>query len=393
MGKRDIAGGIRPGGQRNADQIGGHLIKAGGFGVDGDGTRGMGPRDPSGKRVGIAQDLIAAAVDGRHGRRIAAHRIGPARVGIDDGGGGHAKPIGDPFGQAAEFHLSKEIEQHLRLGFAHLKFVERDIDGGLRVQRHQPFRQADLVGESDQRLAALGLGNFTCPFKKRLQTPEFIYKKCGGLDPDAGRAGNVVDTVTGQRLHIDHALGAHAELGLDPLAVDAQILHRIEHLDAAADKLHQILVGTDDGAAPPRLAGLAGERGDDVVGLVILQLQARDVEGARRLARQRDLGAQILGHGLAVGLVEVIHIVAERVAALVKHHGGMGGRIWAGIGLDHAVDHVAKARHRADGQTIGFARERRQRMIGAEDKGRAIDEMQVMSLAESHACHSPVAMC
>jgi hypothetical protein len=76
---------------------------------------------------------------------------------------------------------------------------------------------------------------------------------------------------------------------------------------------------------PARAPG--GQRGDDVVGLVALQLEAGDVEGPRGLARQRDLRAQILGHLVPVGLVEVVEVVAERVAALVEDHRRMGRRI------------------------------------------------------------------
>jgi hypothetical protein len=162
------------------------------------------------------------------------------------------------------------------------------------------------------------------------------------------------------------------------------VLHRVEHLDPAADQLHQVLVGRDDRHPPPGLARLAGQRGDDVVGLEALQFLAGDVEGPRRLAGQRDLRAQILGHLVAVGLVEVVKVVAERVAALVEDHRRMGRRIGPVIVLDDLVQHVAKARHRPDGQPVGFARQRRQRVIGAEDERRPVDQMQMMPLAECH---------
>jgi hypothetical protein len=97
-----------------------------------------------------------------------------------------------------------------------------------------------------------------------------------------------------------------------------RVLHRVEHLDPAAHQLHQVLVRGDDRHPPPGFPRLAGERGDDVVGLVALQLQAGDVEGARGLARQRDLRAQVLRHLVAIGLVEVIEVVAEGVEPLSK---------------------------------------------------------------------------
>ncbi len=109
------------------------------------------------------------------------------------------------------------------------------------------------------------------------------------------------------------------------------------------------------------------------------------LKASRGLAGQRDLRAQVLGHRLAVGLVEVIQVVAEGVAALVEDHRHMGRRIGAGIPFDIALQHVAEPRHRPDGQPVRFARQRRQRVIGAEDEGRAVDQMQVATLAECHA--------
>ena len=93
--------------------------------------------------------------------------------------------------------------------------------------------------------------------------------------------------------------------------------------------------------------------------------------------------AQVFGHRLAVGLVLIVKIVAEGVAALVEDHGDMGGGVIAGVvAVDIALQHVAKARDRPDGQPVGFARQRRQGVIGPEDEGRAVNQVQVAPLAE-----------
>ena len=75
------------------------------------------------------------------------------------------------------------------------------------------------------------------------------------------------------------------------------------------------------------------------------------------------------------------------MAALVEDHRHMGRRIGAGALFDIALQHVAKARDRADGQAVGFAGEWRQRMIGAEDKGGPVDQVQMASLAELRFGH------
>ena len=96
------------------------------------------------------------------------------------------------------------------------------------------------------------------------------------------------------------------------------------------------------------------------------------------------LRAQILWHLVAVGLVEIIHVVAEGVRALVEDDRDMGGRIGAVIVGDVAEEHVAEARDRADGQPVGLAGKRRQGVVGAENEGRAVDQMQVVAFAECH---------
>jgi hypothetical protein len=60
----------------------------------------------------------------------------------------------------------------------------------------------------------------------------------------------------------------------------------------------------------------------------------------------------------------------------------MGGRIAALHILEQLPQHVAIARHRADGQAIGFAGQRRQSVIGAEQIARAINQVEMIPLFE-----------
>ena len=385
MGQRDIGRLPRPGGQRKAHQLGRHLVQSGRLGVDRHFAARIDPVDPDLQRRRIADHLIGGTVHRRHlGRRRLGRGVGARRVGVGDRRGLDPQMLGDAAGKRAELHLPEEFQQGARLGVAHFQVVQCLGHRHPVIQRHQLLRQPDLVGEFDQGLAALGLLDLFGPGQKRVQVAVFIDQQGRRLHPDPRRAGDVVDAVARQRLHIDHPFGADAEFCLDTLAVDAQVLHRIQHLDPAADQLHQVLVGTDDRAAPPGLARLPGQCGDDVIGLVSLKLEAGDVEGAGRLAGQGDLRAQVFGHLVPVGLVEVVDIVAERVRSLVEHHRRMGRRIGAGVPLDHPEHHVAESADRPDGQAIGFPCQRRQRVIGTEDERRSVHQMQVMSLAECH---------
>ena len=108
------------------------------------------------------------------------------------------------------------------------------------------------------------------------------------------------------------------------VTINSIVLHGVKHLDAAADQLHQVFVRADDSAASTCLTRLNCQCGDDVIGLIAFLLLARDVEGMRCFAGQWHLRAQVLWHGLSVGLVEVVHVVAKRVAALIENHRNMG---------------------------------------------------------------------
>src|SRR3546814_15331774 len=60
-----------------------------------------------------------------------------------------------------------------------------------------------------------------------------------------------------------------------------------------ADQLHQILVAADDRDVPAVAHRGLGIACDQVVGLEALHLDARQRKGARRVADQRELRAQI----------------------------------------------------------------------------------------------------
>ena len=94
-----------------------------------------------------------------------------------------------------------------------------------------------------QSRAPFGLLDLTRAGQQRVKVAIFLDQQCCGLEPDAGRAGHVVDAVPGQALHIDHTGRINAKLFKHLVRADGLVLHRIEHVDAGADQLHQILVG------------------------------------------------------------------------------------------------------------------------------------------------------
>ncbi len=69
------------------------------------------------------------------------------------------------------------------------------------------------------------------------------------------------------------------------------------------DQLHQILVRGDDGHLGARLDRGGGIGGHQVVGLVIVALDAADIERVGRLAHQLELGNEIVGRRGALRLL------------------------------------------------------------------------------------------
>ena len=350
-------------------------------------AHGMDAVDPGGQRGHVADAGIGGGIKRLlwyHGggimRAFDMHAAGGVHLGRVD-----LQTLGHPFGQGAELHLIEETHHRLGLGVLQLKAVQGDIQGHVTIELHQTARDADLFGIVEQGFAPLGLLDLARAGQERIQIAVFLDQQGGGFQPDPRRARHVVDRISGQGLHIDHAVGGDAELFEHLIKADALVLHRVKHIDAVTDQLHQVLVGRDDRHRPPGIAGAGGQGGDDVISLIALNLDAGHVKGAGGLSGKGKLRAQILGQFGAIGLVGGVDVVAKGLGACVKDHRDMGRRFFAGMG-QFAPEKVAKPRHRAHRHAVRFARQRRQRVIGAEDEGRPIDQMQMIALAE---CHDP----
>ncbi len=150
------------------------------------------------------------------------------------------------------------------------------------------------------------------------------------------------------------------------------------------DQLHQVLVGGDDRHVAAGGQRLLGVGGDQVVGLVAVLLDAGDVEGLDGVADQRELRHQLFGRRRAMRLVVLVDLVAERLLAGVEDDGQMRRpAALAGV-LQQLPQHGAEAVHGADRQAVGRARQRRQRVEGAEDVARAVDQVDVAALDDRH---------
>ncbi len=86
------------------------------------------------------------------------------------------------------------------------------------------------------------------------------------------------------------------------------------------DELIAIAIPGDDDDVAPRVAGLGGERGDDVVGFETRQLHRRDVQGCDHLPHEAELLRQQVRRLLAVAFVGGHPLVAEGRLWPVEHH-------------------------------------------------------------------------
>ncbi len=126
--------------------------------------------------------------------------------------------------------------------------------------------------------------------------PVVLVDPLGGeAPPDPGDAGQVVGGLPHQRRELGVARRRHAVLVLDrrrshPGQV-GDAAHRVEHRGPVGDQLDGVAVAGEDQDLHVRvLERLGDERGDDVVGLVAVLLQERDVAARRAPPRSAAAG-------------------------------------------------------------------------------------------------------
>ena len=94
-----------------------------------------------------------------------------------------------------------------------------------------------------------------------------VISSAAVLMPMPGTPGTLSIEVARQSLHIDDLFRRHAELLDHLVAADALGFHAVEHRDAGAHELHQVLVGRDDRHVAAGIDRRLGIGRDQVVGL------------------------------------------------------------------------------------------------------------------------------
>ena len=381
VGEGDIAGLIRPHTEADPHQIARYGVEAPRFGVKRHHARGEGAGDP--------------CVEGRHGLHAFVEGAVYGLVRYGGGGGfgrgrlrvqlvaafGAATAFVEAAQQGVEAMGGEEGRQWLARHGGEGELFQRHRQRRVLLQLHQTAREAGHVGLLDQAVAQLaGFHGGGCG-EGALQRAVFLDQLGGGLGADAANAGDIVGAVAHQGQHIADQIRPDAEFFDDFRGADADVFHGIQHVGARAvradaDQLHQVLVAGDDGDVPALAGGLARVGGDDVVGLQPLFLDTGQAEGAGGVANQGELGDQVLGRRRTVRLVFRVHVVAERFARFVEDYRQMGRAVRLVQVLGQFPQHRRIAINRADGGAGGVG-QRRQAVIGAENIGRAINQIEM----------------
>ena len=268
----------------------------------------------------------------------------------------------------------------------HGEIGDRHIELHILVERDKFLRKPRIIRVLDQGLAALLLLDLAGARQQRFQVAIFDDELRGGLHADAGNTRHVVRGIADQGLHLDHLVRRHAEFLEYFRRADALVLHGVVEHHRVADELHQVFIRRYNGG---RRLGFAGEpriSGDQVVGLEAGLFEAGNIEGAHRLADQRELRNEIVGWRRAVGFVFAIHVAAEGFFRLVEDHGQMGWPIVGRHLLQQLPQHIAEAEHGIDLQPVGLAGQRRQRVIGAENIAGPVHQEEMVSRLQRARC-------
>ena len=282
---------------------------------------------------GDADPLPVAGVLGEPARDGAGGQ--PLPVELEPGlvdllGGGRVDGVHQPGAQlAADLQLVEQLEG----GGA----VPRLADGLARPHGQRQVADqrvevavADHVAEvGAQRLALLardlvGAGD-------HVVEPVELVDPLGGVPlADSGDAGQVVGGLPHDGRELGIAPRRHAVLVLDvgrgEAGQVADPAHRVEHRRGLGDELDGVAVTGEDQHLHALGDGLGGEGGDDVVGLVALELEVPDRQRVEHLPDQRQLAAELARGLVPLGLVLRVFLEPEGLARLVERD---ARRAWA----------------------------------------------------------------
>ena len=202
------------------------------------------------------------------------------------------------------------------------------IDGGIGADGAQRVAQLSHGLILEQVLPLLGLDALVVNvLVHALQRAESLHQREGGLFADTLHAGDVIRGIAHQALHLNKLLRRKAVFFLNGVLVHHHGLaaphhgSSQQHGGALAHQLQAVPVSGGKEAVV-----LAGGAGSSQCTQNIVRFPAFGGNGAvakvcQQLLEHRHLLRQFLGHGVAGGLVAIVHFMPEGGGFQVKSHG------------------------------------------------------------------------
>src|SRR6185295_17734995 len=264
------------------------------------------------------------------------------------------------------------------------QLFRRDLELDIVLQLYQIVGEAGLDGVLHQALAALRLFDFGRAAQQCLEVAIFIDQLGGSFDANTGHAGYIVDRISSQRLHVDDSLGRHAETLAYLVGADAAIFHGVQHRNAGAHQLHEVLVGGHDRDIATTLDCAHGVGGNQIVRFEAVLFDAGNIERLDGVADQRKLRHKLFRRRRTVRLVVLVDLVTEGLFAGVENDDNMRRAARLARVLQQFPQHAAEAMHGPDRQSVRWARERRQGVESPEYVARAVDQVDLAALDDGH---------
>jgi hypothetical protein len=233
-----------------------------------------------------------------------------------------------PAGNGAEFQLCEQLGEQVSVYLFHdeCRFVKWHRHG--KVDGGQPLGEERLLLEILHVLLQLAF-QFGGAFVHRFHRPIFLNELDGGLLAHARNTGDVVHSISPHAEHINELGRVFQAIFLANLS-RAHYLHTIA---AARGLVHEylvryelavVLVGRHHVGGVAVRFGPFGEGANHIIRLKTFQTYHRNAEALDEPFDVRDAGTEVIGHGLAVGLVGREFLLAQGGTGHVERHSDVG---------------------------------------------------------------------
>ena len=167
--------------------------------------------------------------------------------------------------------------------------------------------------------------------------------------------------------------------------IAALAIHGVHQQHIVVHQLRQIFVAARDHGFQTLLAPQHGQRAQHIIGFHIGYDQYRPAQQLYHLVDGRNLRAQIIGHGVAVGFVLGVECIAESAATGIKHHGAVLRRHFVLQRRQH-IHHAADGTRGRAVAVLRVGAQIRHGMKGAVEVAGTVDEQESFVIWHGQDC-------